>query len=149
MKIIKNGNFTSVVQALLIIIGIGLIFVPIYSYEYTRIPKDLILLISFVGLGVAALGGYSAKAELYRLRPFGDLTWPKDNPGEKSKEESRTEKFLDGMLTALFTVVFIGAVLYLSLDPKVWENSSIVKLSAAVVVSLVIYFGIQKSRKKK
>lgn len=148
MKIIRNGNFTSVVQALLIIVGIGLIFIPIYTYEYTRIPKDIILLISFLGLGIAALGGYSAKAELYRLNPFGDLTWPKDKPGEKSKEESRTEKFLDGMLTALFTVVFIGVVLYLSLDPKVWENGAMVKLSAAVVVSLVIYFGIRKSRSK-
>lgn len=148
MKIIRNGNFTSAVQALLIVIGIGLIFIPIYTYEYTGIPKDIILLISFLGLGIAAFGGYSAKAELYRLRPFGDLTWPKDKPGEKSKEESRTEKFLDGMLTALFTLTFISAGLYLSLDQKVWENGAMVKLSAAVVVSLVIYFGIRKSRKK-
>jgi len=148
MKVIKNGNFTSVVRALLIIIGVSLIFVPIYfEYDLNLSGYTAIFLLLF-GLVVAALGGYSAKAELYRLRPFGDLTWPKDKPGEKSKEESRTEKFLDGMLTALFTVVFIGVVLYLSLDPKVWENGAMVKLSAAVVVSLVIYFGIRKSRSK-
>lgn len=148
MKIIKNGNFTSLVRSLLLIIGGGMIFIPIYTHEYTGLPKNIILLISFFGLGIAALGGYSAQADTYRLPPFGDLTWPKDKPGEKSKEESRTEKFLDGMLTALFTLTFIGAGLYLSLDPKVWDNGAIVKLSAAVVVSLVIYFGIRKSRNK-
>jgi hypothetical protein len=148
MKIIKNGNFTSLVRSLLLIIGGCMIFIPIYTHEYTGLPKNVILLISLFGLGLAALGGYTAQADTYRLHPFGDLTWPKDKPGEKSKEESRTEKFLDGMLTAFFTIVFIGVVLYLSLDPKVWENGAMVKLSAAVVVSLVIYFGIRKSRSK-
>ena len=148
MKIIKNGNFTSLVRSLLLIIGGSMIFIPIYTHEYTGLPKNIILIISFFGLAIAALGGYTAQADTYRLRPFGDLTWPKDKPGEKSKEESRTEKFLDSMLTALFTLIFVGVFLYISLDPNVWENGSIVKLSAAVVVSLVIYFGIRKSRSK-
>jgi hypothetical protein len=148
MKVIRNGNFTSVVQALLIIIGVSLIFVPIYFENDLNLSKYTKMFLLLFGLLIGAFGGYSAKAELYRLHPFGDLTWPKDKPGEKSKEESRTEKFLDGMLTALFTITFIGVVLYLSLDPKVWENGAMVKLSAAVVVSLVIYFGIRKSRRK-
>lgn len=147
MKIIRNGNFTSVIQALLIIIGISLIFIPIYFENELTLSRYTKMFLLLFGLVVAAFGGYSAKAELYRLRPFGDLTWPKDKPGEKSKEESKTEKFLDGMMTALFTITFIGVGLYASLDPKVWENGSMVQLSAAVVVSLVIYFGIKKRTK--
>lgn len=148
MKIIRNGNFTPLVRSLLIIIGGSMIFIPIYTYEYTGIPKNIILLISFFGLGIAALGGYTAQADTYRLRPFGDLTWPKDKPGEKSKEESSTEKLLDKVLTMILALPIIGIVLYGSLNQKIWENGAMVKLSAAVVVSLVIYFGIRKSRNK-
>jgi hypothetical protein len=148
MKIIKNGNFTPIIRSLLIILGVSIVALPIIFKEYVFWSGEIKVLIFWIGIIVAAFGGYTAQADTYRLRPFGDLTWPKDKPGEKSKEESSTEKLLDKFLTMILALPLIGIVLYGSLDSKIWENGALVKLSAAVVVSLVIYFGIRKSRSK-
>lgn len=76
MRLMENGNLSSHVRALLIVVGIG---IGVVSFIWCR----SIILMS-VGLGVAAIGGYASKAHQLNIKPF-------DNSYERARESYRGE----------------------------------------------------------
>lgn len=65
---IKDGNLTLLSRAVLCITGPLLVFLGIYLKS---------ILILTIGVVVGALGGYSSRAALLGLKPFGKASWRK------------------------------------------------------------------------
>jgi len=91
MKIVKifiqDGNFSSWLRAVFILIGIGIVFVSLKYFDS--------LLLMAIGLIFSALGGYSSRAKTFGLKPF-DNTYKqakdsyskdKDPPSDSKKKE--------------------------------------------------------------
>lgn len=66
--LVKDGDLTPLSRAALCITGPLLIFLAIYLKS---------LLILTIGVAVGALGGYSSRAALLGLKPFGKASWRK------------------------------------------------------------------------
>lgn len=85
IRIIENGGLSTWVRWTLVVVGTGIVFLSLSKV-------DSILLMSF-GLALAAVGGYSSKAKMLGLRPFGKSSWreAKRSYEQPSEETSETK----------------------------------------------------------
>jgi hypothetical protein len=66
IKLIEDGNFSSWVRLLLIVVGVGL---AVFALEFNLSPwmaKTLLI----VGFGIALVGGMTSRAALLKIKPF-------------------------------------------------------------------------------
>jgi hypothetical protein len=77
VKLIQNGGITAWLRWALVIGGAVIVFLGI-SY------LDSIVIMS-IGLLMAAVGGYSSRAKMLGLKPFGESSWRK---AKKTYEEN-------------------------------------------------------------
>lgn len=84
MKLQSEGKLKSWVMSALVVVGALIIFVAIKWIS----SGALRITVASIGLVVSAIGGYSAKAQVLGLRPFGESSWRKakrtyDQDGEE------------------------------------------------------------------
>ncbi len=89
MKIIRDGNLTSWINSLLILTGANIGLYAIETFPNNSMAQ---LLIGTLGIAIAGVGGHSAQAHTLKSKPFGNLTFPPNKPGEKTPPESSLEK---------------------------------------------------------
>jgi len=74
MRIMESGNFTRKVRAGLYVMGL----LVGYSGFYCKGVYPVIgMFLIFIGIILAALGGYSSWAHSLNIRPFGESEWRK------------------------------------------------------------------------
>ncbi|OXI21287.1 hypothetical protein [Burkholderia sp. AU15512] len=66
IRFIEDGNFSGWVRAILLVIGLLIIFLACKYVSPAPYGGFLVLL----GLGVAAVGGYASRAHLLKIKPF-------------------------------------------------------------------------------
>lgn len=72
IQIIEDGNFTGWVRASFIIIGLLIMFV---AYKFVP-PAPFGGFLLLIGFGIAAVGGYTSRAHMLKIKPF-DNTYKK------------------------------------------------------------------------
>lgn len=87
IKFIVDGNFPRWFRLTLITIGFALIFCTVRFIEPT-VWSGLLLLIV---LGIAAVGGFTSRAALLKIKPF-DNSYKKARDSYKTKDDKRNEK---------------------------------------------------------
>lgn len=72
MKFIGDGNITTFFQYVFLVCGLFLVWVGFYFFG-----DDFLVKMSFfsVGIFIAGVGGYSARADTMGLRPFDVAPW--------------------------------------------------------------------------
>lgn len=108
MKLIKDGNLIGWVNSLLILIGANIGLYAIETFPNNSMTQ---ILIGTLGLAIAGIGGHSSQAHTLKSKPFGNLTFPPNKPGEKTPPESLLEKtidwsFLIGLVLSIYFWVF-------------------------------------------
>ena len=88
-----SGNLTFLGALCVVLFGFGLIFI---SLEYFSTLTLKVLGLS-VGLGIAAIGGFSGRANALDLKPFTSdpLGWRKAKESYKKENHSASEKSVD------------------------------------------------------
>lgn len=82
-KIIRDGNFTPIVRAALCLVGIA---IGIVGLKY-----DQTLVIAVTGLVIAAIGGYSSRAHMLKIKPF-DSSYRKVRESYLDEDEKPDER---------------------------------------------------------
>jgi hypothetical protein len=86
MNLLSNGKMKGWVMSALIVAGGVIIFAAI-----KWVPSGTgRLVIASLGLCVAAVGGFAAKAQVLGLRPFGESEWRKARRTYEGERESST-----------------------------------------------------------
>ncbi len=70
--VFKDGNFSPLMQAILIIVGIAVGWIGL---QVEWIPRVLRLLMVLAGFGSIMVGGLSARAHLIGIKPFENSEW--------------------------------------------------------------------------
>lgn len=91
MKIIRNGNLVGWVSSLLGFIGVNIGF-----YAVVTLPNNSVmqLLIATLGITIAGFATNSDRAITWKIKSFGNLTFPPNKPGEKTPPEGLLEKII-------------------------------------------------------
>lgn len=89
-RFFNSGNLTFLGALCVVLFGFGLIFI---SLEYFSTLTFKVLGLS-VGLGIAAIGGFSGRASALDLKPFTNdpLGWRKAKESYKAQKDSAIEK---------------------------------------------------------
>jgi protein-S-isoprenylcysteine O-methyltransferase Ste14 len=144
MKIIKDGNFTTMIRIL--IVDTGLVMAA-DSYYFMAEISDLntlyIWIIMWFGLLLAAIGGYSSQANTLQIKPFGNLTFPK---ATLTKNITKSlEEVLDKMLFSVLLSFFFITVFYSpSLKPYLEIYIACVTVFVGLVALVVIFITIKE-----
>lgn len=80
MKIFKTGNLHFWARTTLSLTGAAMVFLSIYFID----EKLLMWSVALLGLGIGAVGYYTAQAAIFGIKPFSE----KPDTSEKSKLES-------------------------------------------------------------
>lgn len=72
IKLIEEGNIKRWVREGLLVVGLLIMFI---AYKYVP-PAPFGGFLLLMGLGVAAVGGYAARAAIFGIKPFGS-NWKK------------------------------------------------------------------------
>ncbi|CAM2170458.1 conserved hypothetical protein [Paraburkholderia sacchari] len=79
-KIIRDGNFTPIVRGGLCFVGIA---IGMIGLKYDRT-----LAIALIGLAIAAVGGYSSRAHMLKIKPF-DNSYKKARKSYEVKDDEQ------------------------------------------------------------
>ncbi|MCD9119518.1 hypothetical protein [Cupriavidus sp. UGS-1] len=73
MKLQVDGKLKGWIMTVLVVLGLLIIFLAIKV-----VPAGVWrIVVASLGLAIAAIGGYAAKAQVLGLRPFGEPAWRK------------------------------------------------------------------------
>ncbi|MBB3012760.1 hypothetical protein [Cupriavidus alkaliphilus] len=86
IKIVEDGGLSTGARWSLVIVGAAIVFISLSQIES--------ILLMLFGLVLAAVGGYSSKAKMLGLKPFGKSAWreAKRSYEEPSEGTSETRK---------------------------------------------------------
>lgn len=76
-KIIRDGNFTAFVRGVLCVVGIAIGFLGLKHFHS--------MTLALIGLVIAAIGGYSSRAAMLKIKPF-DNSYKKARDSYKAKD---------------------------------------------------------------
>ena len=109
MKIIRDGNLANWLSSLLGFMGVNIAVMAVEFYSNGSTGQIVYLVIGVLILGLAT---NSDRASMWNIKPFGDLTFPKNKPGEKTPPESLFEKALSWFffLAIVVSIYFWGMI---------------------------------------
>ncbi|MFX1766185.1 hypothetical protein PWP93_27070 [Paraburkholderia sp. A1RI-2L] len=84
IRIIKDGNFTQWFCLVLVVVGLGIMYLTLKFAEPSIWSKGLVL----VGFGIAAVGGMASRAALVHIKPFGN-NWKKTRKRYEVKNDEQ------------------------------------------------------------
>ena len=108
MKIIRDGNLANWVSSLLGFIGGNICLATIKFCPNGSMEQ---IIYGMVGLIIVGFATNSDRAITWKIKSFGNLTFPPNKPGEKTPPESLLEKtidwsFLIGLVLSIYFWVF-------------------------------------------
>ena len=85
MIFIKDGNLIRGVRILLILLGIGAIYIAV---QFITPPSGWGIALMLIGLVLMAIGGYASRAAMLNLKPF-DNSYQKARKSYDQKENGQ------------------------------------------------------------
>ncbi len=86
MKFIEDGNLKEWVRVAMVIVGIVLVV----SSVWNGLKSSGAIAIFFVGVVIAAIGGYAAQAHMLKIKPFGS-GYEKAHESYKTKDDEQDQ----------------------------------------------------------
>ena len=117
MKIIKDGQLSFWFQGFLGTFGMLMLYYVVTFANENKIAGPFILgLLFIISIALVGLSGYSAQARIWKIKSFGNLTFPKDF---KNIHESKTLQTLEKVIDNAFLLVAVSILII----PLIYSNS--------------------------